>query len=90
MSKFAEGTDPEYIRQVNEQLYGDKNRTVSAVIYPNRPDETEGDPLPDTELAPNNVTSAGYMGIPKIGWIAIIGVGLYYAYTKGMFKKLIK
>ena len=29
---------------------------------------------------------AGYMGIPKIGWIAIIGVLGYFAYTKGMFK----
>jgi len=26
------------------------------------------------------------MGIPKIGWIAIIGVLGYFAYTKGMFK----
>jgi hypothetical protein len=80
MSRFAEGTDPEYIRQVNEQLYGDKSTT-------NRPDETEGDPLPDTQLATDNVTSAGYMGIPKIGWIAIIGVLGYFAYKKGVFKK---
>jgi hypothetical protein len=80
MSRFAEGTDPEYIRQVNEQLYGDKSTT-------NRPDKTEGDPLPDTQLATDNVTSAGYMGIPKIGWIAIIGVLGYFAYKKGVFKK---
>jgi len=38
------------------------------------------------ELMPSSTKSAGYMGIPKIGWIAIIGVGVYYAYTKGMFK----
>ena len=87
MSRFAEGTDPEYIRQVNEHLYGDKDRTVSTVNYPNRPDETEGDPLPDTQLATDNVTSAGYMGIPKIGWIAIIGVLGYFAYKKEVFKK---
>ena len=80
MSRFAEGTDPEYIRQVNEQLYGDKSTT-------NRPDKTEGDSFPDTQLATDNVTSAGYMGIPKIGWIAIIGVLGYFAYKKGVFKK---
>tara|TARA_R100000908_G_scaffold64977_2_gene50977 strand:+ start:2268 stop:2483 length:216 start_codon:yes stop_codon:yes gene_type:complete len=71
MSRFAEGTDPEYIKKVNEELYGD-NSSVE-----------------DTPL-PASTQSAGYMGIPQIGWIAIIGVGVYYAYTKGMFKKLIK
>ena len=34
----------------------------------------------------DGLVSAGYMGIPKIGWIAIIGVLGYFAYTKGMFK----
>tara|TARA_R110001592_G_scaffold196051_1_gene443766 strand:+ start:769 stop:972 length:204 start_codon:yes stop_codon:yes gene_type:complete len=67
MSKFAEGTDPEYIKKVNEELYGDNS-------------------VEDTPLPPST-KSAGYMGIPKIGWIAIIGVGLYYAYTKGFLKK---
>jgi predicted nucleic acid-binding Zn-ribbon protein len=36
------------------------------------------------------VNTAGFMGLPKVAWIAIIGVGVYYAYSKGMFKKLIK
>ena len=44
---------------------------------------------PDCEKK-SKTNTAGYMGIPQIGWIAIIGVGVYYAYTKGMFKKLIK
>jgi hypothetical protein len=35
---------------------------------------------------PLGLKTSGYMGIPKIGWIAIIGVLGYYAYTKGMFK----
>jgi len=35
-------------------------------------------------------TTAGYMGIPNIAWIAIGGVAIYYAYSKGMLNKLIK
>lgn len=31
-----------------------------------------------------------YMGIPKIAWVVIVGAGLYYAYSKGMLKKIIK
>ena len=34
--------------------------------------------------------TAGFMGIPTIAWIAIGGVALYYAYSKGMLKKIIK
>ena len=75
MSKFAEGTDPEYIKKVNEELYGDNSSVEDTPL-----------PVEDTPLPPS-IKSAGYMGIPKIGWIAIIGVGLYYAYTKGFLKK---
>ena len=75
MSKFAEGTDPEYIKKVNEELYGTKGSigggSGGVTPYPNQTPKV-----------------AGYMGIPQIGWIAIIGVGVYYAYSKGMFKKL--
>lgn len=39
---------------------------------------------------PGGVNTAGYMGIPKIAWLVIIGGGLYYAYSKGMFKKILK
>jgi hypothetical protein len=66
MSRFAEGTDPEYIKKINEGLYAEGM-------------------FRDTPLPPST-KSAGYMGIPKIGWIAIIGVLGYFAYTKGMFK----
>ena len=33
--------------------------------------------------------TAGFMGLPKVAWIAIVGVGVY-AYSQGMLKKLIK
>ena len=36
------------------------------------------------------VVTAGFMGLPTMAWIAIGGVALYYAYSKGMLKKLIK
>lgn len=42
---------------------------------------------PTGELSPQ---TAGFMGLPKIAWIAIIGIGVYYAYSKGMLKKIIK
>ena len=47
--------------------------------------EYDGQPFPPGRTS---TQVAGYMGIPQIGWIAIIGVGVYYAYSKGMFKKL--
>ena len=37
----------------------------------------------------SKVATAGFMGLPTIAWIAIGGVALYYAYSKGMFKKLL-
>ena len=59
-----------------------------------------GDPMPaspttptvttTTTATPSGTTTAGFMGLPKVAWIAIIGVGVYYAYSKGMLKKLIK
>jgi len=44
----------------------------------------------DTETSTDVVKTAGFMGLPKIAWIAIIGAGLYYAYSKGMLKKFMK
>jgi len=38
----------------------------------------------------DKVVTAGFMGLPNLAWIAIGGVALYYAYSKGMFKKLMK
>ena len=56
-------------------------------------------PEPETEVVADSTTTeiedsktkkAGFMGLPTIAWVAIIGVGVYYAYSKGMFKKLLK
>ena len=41
------------------------------------------------EDAPKVVT-AGFMGLPTIAWVAIGGIALYYAYSQGIFKKLLK
>ena len=43
-----------------------------------------------TEIVDGKTKKAGFMGIPTIAWVALIGVGVYYAYSKGMFKKLMK
>tara|TARA_R100000908_G_C3755948_1_gene150531 strand:+ start:2956 stop:3246 length:291 start_codon:yes stop_codon:yes gene_type:complete len=45
----------------------------------------------DTSTDDDSTTkTAGFMGIPTIAWIAIGGVALYFAYKKGMLKKIIK
>jgi|TARA_B100001094_G_scaffold308747_1_gene341726 hypothetical protein len=53
-------------------------------------------PEPTTEVAAESTTTevvdgktkkAGFMGLPTLAWVAIIGAGVYYAYTKGVFKK---
>jgi hypothetical protein len=51
--------------------------------------EAEIEELYKPVVAPTPIT-AGYMGIPNIAWIAIGGVAIYYAYSKGMLNKLIK
>jgi|TARA_R110000851_G_scaffold56807_4_gene132689 hypothetical protein len=35
-------------------------------------------------------TTAGFMGLPNIVWIAIAGGVIYYGNKKGMFKKILK
>ncbi len=40
-----------------------------------------------TEVADGKTKKAGFMGLPTLVWVAIIGAGVYYAYTKGVFKK---
>ena len=62
---------------------------VNPVITDEKPTEDPADTTTSTTNGDNTKT-AGFMGLPKIAWIAIIGVGLYYAYSKGMFKKLMK
>jgi hypothetical protein len=81
MSRFAEGTDPEYIKKVNDALYGAGKELLAEaeVIGP-------GDNV-GTKPAEVKPKKAGFMGLPNLAWIAIIGVGVYYAYSKGIFKK---
>ena len=47
-------------------------------------------PSPYPNQLSKKVVTAGFMGLPKTAWIAIVGVSLYYAYSKGMLKELIK
>ena len=84
MSKFAENTKPEYVEKVNDALYGagkDDAEVKEELLAEAEAIGPEAEPV---------VKTAGYMGIPKIAWVALIGVGVYYAYSKGMFKKLLK
>ena len=41
-------------------------------------------------VSTDTTTTAGFMGLPKVAWIVIGGVALYFAYSKGMFKKILK
>lgn len=50
-------------------------------------DETTDDETTDDDTS---TKTAGFMGVPTIAWIAIGGVALYFAYKKGMLKKIIK
>ena len=52
--------------------------------------DTVDDDTTDDSTPSLGEKTAGFMGLPKIAWIAIIGVGVYYAYSKGMLKKLLK
>ena len=108
MSRFLPGTNPEYIKTVNNALYGEGHEaslkgdeTVREELLQEAAEIGSG--CDDGYLVDDNgvcvaevtddadkVVTAGFMGLPKVAWIAIIGVGVYYAYSKGMFKKLIK
>ena len=98
MSRFAQGTDPEYVKTVNDALYGAGKDDPQVKEELLAEAELIG-PGDNVGTAPVDVkpTTAGFngygnkfMGLPNLAWIAIIGVGVYYAYSKGMFKKLMK
>jgi len=91
MSRFAQGTDPEYVKTVNDALYGAGKDDPQVKEELLAEAELIG-PGDNVGTAPADVkpTTAGFMGLPNLAWIAIIGVGVYYAYSKGMFKKLLK
>jgi len=76
-------TDPEA-----DNFMADANSDDGSCTYTSI--DGDDDMIDDVANPPLGLKTAGYMGIPKIAWIAIIGVGVYYAYSKGMFKKLLK
>jgi|TARA_B100001094_G_scaffold308747_1_gene341725 hypothetical protein len=88
MSRFAEGTDPEYIKKVNDALYGagKDDAEVKEELLAEAEVIGPGDNV-GTKPAEVKPKKAGFMGLPNLAWIAIIGVGVYYAYSKGIFKK---
>lgn len=52
---------------------------------------TNGDTNDDSVTNGDTETkTAGFMGLPTVAWIAIGGIALYFAYSKGMFKKILK
>ena len=67
-----------------------KKYGYDSLKYPGGCSERGQSKTPGDACVNTDVTTAGFMGLPKIAWIAIIGVGVYYAYSKGMFKKLLK
>jgi|ETNvirenome_6_85_1030632.scaffolds.fasta_scaffold00199_8 hypothetical protein len=74
-------TDPEADNYLPEANSDDGSCTYAIL----GDDDTTDDSTPSL-----GEKTAGFMGLPKIAWIAIIGVGVYYAYSKGMLKKLLK
>lgn len=87
MSRFLPGTDPKYIEKVNDALYGagKDDAEVKEELLAEAEVIGPGDNVGTTPA--DEPKKAGFMGLPNLAWIAIIGVGVYYAYTKGMFKK---
>ena len=101
MTRFAQGTNPEYVATINNAMYGDgkDNPQVQQELLEEAsnigptgegPLNDDGTPVIKVMDASYTTNTAGFMGIPNIAWIAIVGVGLYYAYSQGMFKKLLK
>jgi len=106
MTRFAQGVNPEYVQTVNNALYGEGHEaalngddTVREELLKEAAEigsgiEDDADALlVDADVAvvdTDKVVTAGFMGLPNLAWIAIGGVALYYAYSKGMFKKLMK
>lgn len=74
-----------------------KTDKFGSPVSPVRPPVEETDETTDeSDNGTNGTTTngetktAGFMGLPTIAWIAIGGIAVYYAYSKGMFKKFLK
>ena len=74
----------EKITEFNDNLYGEGRIERGDIIDYNTVK------IEDAPVDTPKVVTAGFMGLPNLAWIAIGGVALYYAYSKGMFKKILK
>lgn len=70
----------------------DDERTAIEVSCSGTWTETEGvwKQTPIDKTTTSVVATAGVMKTPTIVWVLIGALGLYYAYSKGVFKKILK
>jgi len=89
MTRFAQGTDPEYIKKVNDAMYGQgkDNEEVKKELLEEAEEIRVENELKEQE---SNVTTAGIGGGKTIMFLLIGGVVLYYLNKQGFFKKLLK
>lgn len=89
MTRFAQGTDPEYIKKVNDAMYGKgkENEEVRQELLKEAEEIREENELKEQG---SNVITAGISGNKTILFLLIGGVVLYYLNKQGFFKKLLK
>lgn len=77
-------------KEETKQPYVDPD-SIKVNLNTGSDDLTNGDTNDDSVTNGDTETkTAGFMGLPTVAWIAIGGIALYYAYSKGMFKKILK
>ena len=83
MTRFAQGTDPEYIKKVNEAMYGKgkDNEEVKKELIEEAEEILEKN---------DNVKTAGIGGNKTIMFLLIGGIVLFYLNKQGFFKKILK
>ena len=74
------------------QGLSDDERTAIEVSCSGTWTEIEGEwkQTPIDKTTTSVVATAGVMKTPTIVWVLIGALGLYYAYSKGVFKKILK
>jgi len=89
-NKLNQPTARPYKEPKTKQPYVDPD-SIKVNLNTGSDDLTNGDTNDDTVTNGDAETKkAGFMGLPTVAWIAIGGIALYYAYSKGMFKKILK